>query len=135
MSININMISTVDFNWPSTICQKWNLWCQLSTSNWHHVSTVSIKLMLHIDKRKFQPKFIFKLNFVSPNICASDHFSRHVLDVIFTSCVDVHIFAIWHLQDVKIRSIDMPWYNVLTTYWHKFEVPLPTWYYYTSHKY
>ena len=93
------------------------------------MSTVGIRLMLYIDITK-----TFQTNFFSAKICFHNlfgqwSFTRHILDIILTSCVDVHIIcAIWHQQDVKIRSTDiMLWYTdqprhqsevrVLTGYW------------------
>ena len=86
-----------------------NCWHQIDVAHWHQQIV-------------FQPKFCFIQNFVSPNRFASGHFLDTFLtsywpDVIWYCYLtsywpDVHmILAIWHQQDVNIRSTDdVPWY-------------------------
>ena len=54
----------------------------------------------------FHPKYFFNQHFLSPIFCCQWSFSRPILDIILSSCVDVYVlFAIWHQCDFKIRSI------------------------------
>ena len=83
-------------------------WHQLFPSNWCCTLTI-----LKNQQKSFQPKFVF-----TDFVCQWS-FSRHILDIILTSCVDVSIFAIWHKHGVKIRSID-----VVSWYWPIFDISL-----------
>ena len=126
--IDIKMMSTVGVNGQSMKCHKW-FFCDV---NYQH--QIDINYYHQIDvahgRKQFNQTFFFNQPFLQPkvyfiNFICQYSFSRHIRDIILTSCVDGHmIFAIWYQQCVKIRSIDVvPWY--WPTFYIKLSVECP----------
>ena len=65
----------------------------MSTVDIKLMSSVGIKLMLHIDINNILDKIVFNQNCFHQTIFPVV-ISRHILDIILTSCVDVHIIFV-----------------------------------------
>ena len=93
------------------------------TSNWHQLMASNWCCTL-TSNTKMSTKIVFQPNIIFTNSSSHRSFPRHILDIILVSCVDVHmICAIWQ-QDVKIRSIEVPWYGPNVDVNVRFECPL-----------
>ena len=114
--IDINMMSTIEVNWPSNMGQKehlCNINCQhqIDVNSWHQI------VVTHWYETNFSSN-----NSFSPSVFASGHF----LDTFLTSYWPHVLMSIWYLQfDISRMSksdhLNFCHVITLTKCWHHFE--------------